>query len=51
VLARTVRSPVADNRLRTVLQYQSVGRTRYFDVTGFPGRTVGLFEESKAASR
>jgi hypothetical protein len=51
VLARTVRSPVADNRLRTVLQYQSVGRIRYFDVAGFPGRTVGLFEESKAASR
>jgi arylsulfatase A-like enzyme len=28
--------------LRTVLQYQTVGATRYFDVAGFPGRTLGL---------
>ena len=30
--------------------YPAVGRTRYFDAAGFPGRTVGL-DESKAASR
>ncbi len=48
---RTLRSPAAGNQLRTVLQYQSVGRTHYFDVAGFPGRTVGLPEESKAAGR
>ena len=28
--------------LRTVLNYQRVGGTRYFDAAGFPGRTVGL---------
>jgi hypothetical protein len=28
--------------LRTVLQLQTVGKQRYFDVAGFPGRTVGL---------
>jgi arylsulfatase A-like enzyme len=30
------------NGLSTVLQYQQVGSTRYFDAAGFPGRTVGL---------
>jgi hypothetical protein len=49
-LAQTVRSPAADNGLRTVLKYQSVGQTRYFDVAGFPGRTVGL-DVRKATSR
>jgi hypothetical protein len=33
--------PSADG-LRTVLVTKSVGDTRYFDVAGFPGRTVGL---------
>jgi len=28
--------------LQTVVQMQLVGRTRYFDAAGFPGRTVGL---------
>jgi type I phosphodiesterase/nucleotide pyrophosphatase len=28
--------------LKTVLKYQQVGSTRYFDAAGFPGRTVGL---------
>jgi hypothetical protein len=28
--------------LRTILNYQLVGDTRYFDAAGFPGRTVGL---------
>jgi hypothetical protein len=46
-----VTSKASANGLRTVLKYQSVGRTRYFDVAGFPRRTVGLFEERKAASR
>jgi hypothetical protein len=49
--AHTISSPLAANGLRTVLKYQSVGRTRYFDVAGFPGRTVGLVEESNAVSR
>ncbi len=28
--------------LRTLLDEQSVGDTRYFDAAGFAGRTVGL---------
>ena len=31
-----------DNGLRTIVNMQFVGRTRYFDAAGFPGRTVGL---------
>jgi arylsulfatase A-like enzyme len=38
---RQVSEP-AQNGLRTVLDYQKVGDTRYFDAAGFPGRTVGL---------
>jgi hypothetical protein len=30
------------NGLRTIVNMQFVGRTRYFDAAGFPGRTVGL---------
>src|SRR5499425_2594163 len=37
-----LRSGPSEPGLRTVLQYQTVGRTRYFDAAGFPGRTVGL---------
>jgi hypothetical protein len=40
--ARTLRSAPAANGLATVLNYQVVGETRYFDAAGFPGRTVGL---------
>lgn len=32
----------AANGQRTILEYQRVGGTRYFDAAGFPGRTVGL---------
>ena len=28
--------------LETILEYQTVGHTRYFDAAGFPGRTSGL---------
>jgi hypothetical protein len=28
--------------LQTLVQYQQVGSTRYFDAAGFAGRTVGL---------
>ena len=38
----TMRSDASETGLRTVLQYQTVGATRYFDAAGFPGRTVGL---------
>jgi hypothetical protein len=42
--ARTVSKPAA-NGLQTILQYQRVLSQRYFDVAGFPGRTVGLDAE------
>lgn len=32
----------AANGQKTVLEYQRIGGTRYFDAAGFPGRTVGL---------
>jgi hypothetical protein len=40
--AATLRSTPSAGGLRTVLRYQSVGNTRYFDAAGFPGRTLGL---------
>jgi hypothetical protein len=38
----TIKSKPAENGLRTMMNYQQVGATRYFDAAGFPGRTVGL---------
>jgi arylsulfatase A-like enzyme len=49
VTAATLRSNASAAGLQTVLEYQQVGSTRYFDAAGFPGRTVGLSE--KAAGR
>jgi Type I phosphodiesterase / nucleotide pyrophosphatase len=40
--SRVITSEPAANGLVTVLDMQQVGETRYFDVAGFPGRTVGL---------
>jgi arylsulfatase A-like enzyme len=37
-----LRSAPADGGLVTVLHLETVGTTKYFDVAGFPGRTVGL---------
>ena len=45
----TVTGKPAANGLRTVLQFQRVLNQRYFDVAGFPGRTVGLPETVKTA--
>jgi hypothetical protein len=42
VTSRVVTSEPAANGLVTVLNMQQVGEIRYFDVAGFPGRTVGL---------
>jgi hypothetical protein len=42
VVRRRIVSPVAANGVRTVLNMQAVGSTRYFDAAGMPGRTVGL---------
>ncbi len=41
----TIVSKPAANGLRTVVKYQRVLSQRYFDVAGFPGRTVGLDAE------
>jgi arylsulfatase A-like enzyme len=40
--SRTNSSAPGVNGLRTVLKYQTVGQTSYFDVAGFPGKSVGL---------
>ena len=42
VVKGTLRSLPSASGLRTIVLYQAVGSTRYFDVAGFPGRTVGL---------
>jgi arylsulfatase A-like enzyme len=39
---KTAASLPGPDGLRTVLNYQTVGRTVYFDAAGFPGRTLGL---------
>lgn len=46
----TLASAASSNGLRTVLQFQRVLEQRYFDVAGFPGRTVGL-DTDKTAKR
>lgn len=47
--AAVLRSAPGPHGLRTVLNYQRVGSTRYFDAAGFPGRTVGLQEPRHSA--
>jgi arylsulfatase A-like enzyme len=42
VSRRTVQSDPAANGMRTILNLQQVGETRYFDAAGFAGRAVGL---------
>ena len=42
VTARHIVSPQTANGVKTVLDLQEVGSTRYFDAAGIPGRTVGL---------
>lgn len=43
--SQAIRSEPAQG-LQTVLKLQRVGSQRYFDAAGFPGRTVGLDEDS-----
>jgi hypothetical protein len=45
VVAKTLVSDPGADGLKTILNYQLVGETKYFDAAGFPGRTVGLVEE------
>jgi Type I phosphodiesterase / nucleotide pyrophosphatase len=40
--SRTRASEPDKNGIRTILRYQTVGETKYFDAAGFLGRTVGL---------
>jgi len=54
VTDKSLVSKPASNGLRTIVKYQRVLSQRYFDAAGFPGRTVGLDEESgkqKAAEK
>ena len=48
--ARVMLSDPVSGGLRTILNYQLVGNTRYFDAAGFPGRTVGLNAVAVAGS-
>jgi len=38
----TIQSAPAENGARTILNYQQIGDTRYFDAAGFDGKAVGL---------
>ena len=40
--SKTIKSASGVHGLHTVLKYQAVGETTYFDVAGFPKRSVGL---------
>jgi arylsulfatase A-like enzyme len=42
VSSGTLRSKPSASGIETVVNYQQVGSSRYFDAAGFPGRTVGL---------
>jgi arylsulfatase A-like enzyme len=46
VTATALQSSASAAGLKTVVEYQQVGTTRYFDAAGFPGRTVGLSEKA-----
>jgi hypothetical protein len=47
----SMRASAASGSVRTELHYQTVGRTKYFDVAGTPGRAVGLDRDTPAATR
>ncbi len=47
----TMRSMPAENGLCTILDYQQVGKTLYFDAAGFSGRTVGLSDERNSDAK
>jgi hypothetical protein len=52
VRSRTIISEPADNGLRTVLDIQSIGNTRYFDAGGsFFGRTLWLSQPPLVGAR
>jgi hypothetical protein len=47
----TIVSKPAANGLQTVVKFQRVVSQRYFDVAGFPGRTVGLDADAAKPKR
>lgn len=49
--ASHVRVSKSAGGLRTMLRFQTVGRMRYFDAAGFPGRTVGLIVQQNRSGR
>lgn len=42
VVRHTIQSQPAESGAATILNYQQVGETRYFDAAGFAGKAVGL---------
>ena len=46
--SKLIRSDPGAGGIRTILNYQLVGTTRYFDAAGFPGQTVGLNDTTVA---
>jgi len=46
---KTIVSEPSSNGLKTILNYQMVGDTKYFDTAGFEGRSVGLETEASFA--
>ncbi|HEY6255782.1 MAG TPA: alkaline phosphatase family protein [Xanthobacteraceae bacterium] len=46
VRADALRSSPSPAGLQTVVEFQQIGSTRYFDAAGFPGRTIGLREKA-----
>jgi hypothetical protein len=50
-VAKVVRSGATPEGLRTVVGYQQVGNTLYFDAARFAGRTVGLSSGVAAGTR
>lgn len=46
---KTLTSAPSSSGLRTILNYQVAGDTKYFDAAGFPGRTVGLHPDPAVA--
>ncbi len=46
---KTIASAPSASGLKTILNYQMVGETKYFDAAGFAGRTVGLVPEAALA--
>jgi hypothetical protein len=47
---KSIKSEPAGNGQVTRLNYQQVGKTKYFDAAGFAGRSVGLDQQADTAS-